>query len=63
MSSADLSACVGKHPYPTQKSAERGVRRGGLKTYKCDSCGKWHVGTAGGGQKPFKFKRHVLRIE
>jgi len=41
----EISACDGKVGYESYSSAGKAIRIDNkLKAYKCDACGKWHVG-------------------
>lgn len=55
-----IAACDGKAAYDSRDLAERVAKRGrrfgkaeSLRAYRCESCGKWHVGGGSGkGRSP-----------
>lgn len=58
------STCDGKQAFDTPRLAMTAARQVGTEHYRCEYCGKWHVGTASSGGKAYRnaWKRIRNRI-
>ena len=45
--------CTGKTAFYSRKTVKNAAKAKGLRYYKCDFCGKWHLTSSKGGKNPW----------